>query len=211
MASTRASLIRQTKDTLPINQGGTGQVTKTTAFNALSPTTSKGDLEVNNGVDVVRLAVGADNLVLMANSSSPEGVVWNDVAQGIFDNQFDTLVGDIASSSITVPHSLGVVPKKIRVTALKAVSNSIIAHSWAASTPGAGSGFCIYDFQDSMTPLCITNSKAPAHFFITDDVTELNTQTMKITAATSSTFTITTIKVGTPNANLIHVLIELEA
>lgn len=68
--------------TLQINQGGTGQTTATAAMNALSPTTTKGDLIVDNGFNSptandVRLAVGSDGRTLHARSSQPTGLQWS--------------------------------------------------------------------------------------------------------------------------------------
>lgn len=59
-----------------IANGGTGQSTQTAAFNALSPTTTKGDIIVDDGTDAVRLAVGANGTVLMANSAATNGIAW---------------------------------------------------------------------------------------------------------------------------------------
>lgn len=62
--------------TVAILNGGTGQTTKTAAFDALSPATTKGDLIVYNGTDNVRQAVGADGYVLQADSTQTTGVKW---------------------------------------------------------------------------------------------------------------------------------------
>jgi len=62
--------------TVAIANGGTGQTTKTPAFDALSPTTTKGDLIINNGTNNVRQAVGADGYVLQADSTQTTGVKW---------------------------------------------------------------------------------------------------------------------------------------
>lgn len=62
---------------LPIANGGTGQTTQTAAFDALAPTTTKGDIIVSNGTDNVRLAVGGTNgHVLQVDSSTATGVKW---------------------------------------------------------------------------------------------------------------------------------------
>jgi hypothetical protein len=63
--------------TLPVANGGTGQTTQTNAFDALAPTTTKGDLILHDGTDNVRLAVGGTNgHVLTVDSTTAEGVKW---------------------------------------------------------------------------------------------------------------------------------------
>ena len=81
--------------TVAIANGGTGQTTAITAFDALSPATTKGDLIVSNGTDNVRLAVGVNNYVLTADSAVATGVKWavasggssNITAQGLWENK----------------------------------------------------------------------------------------------------------------------------
>jgi hypothetical protein len=78
--------------TVAIANGGTGQTSQTAAFDALAPTTTKGDLIVSNGTDNVRLAVGTDAYVLTADSTAAAGVKWaaggssNITAQGLWEN-----------------------------------------------------------------------------------------------------------------------------
>jgi hypothetical protein len=80
--------------TLAISSGGTGQTTQIAAFDALSPTTTKGDLIVDDGTNNVRLPVGTDTYVLTADSSTASGVKWaaaagggsNITAQGLWEN-----------------------------------------------------------------------------------------------------------------------------
>lgn len=62
--------------TLSILKGGTGQTSKTAAFDALSPSTTKGDVIAYDGSDNVRVAIGSDKQVLTADSSSSAGVKW---------------------------------------------------------------------------------------------------------------------------------------
>jgi len=62
---------------LPIVNGGTGQVAQDEAFDALAPTTTKGDVIVMGpSGDNVRLAVGTDTHVLTANAAATNGVEW---------------------------------------------------------------------------------------------------------------------------------------
>jgi hypothetical protein len=79
--------------TLAITAGGTGQADKTSAFDALAPTTTKGDLIVNTGSDNVRLPVGTDTQVLIADSTEPYGVKWGSVVG----------VGTVTSVGISAP------------------------------------------------------------------------------------------------------------
>jgi hypothetical protein len=63
--------------TLGIANGGTGQTTAVAAFDALAPTTTKGDIIVSDGTDNVRLAVGGTNgHVLTVDSTTATGVKW---------------------------------------------------------------------------------------------------------------------------------------
>ena len=66
---------------LPIAGGGTGQSTATTAFNALAPTTTQGDIIYYNGTNNVRLAKGTASQVLTMNAgaTAPE---WAAAAGG---------------------------------------------------------------------------------------------------------------------------------
>lgn len=65
---------------LSIAGGGSGQVTQTAAFNALSPGTTKGDILVHNGTNVVRVGIGSDTQVLTVDSSQSSGLKWANTA-----------------------------------------------------------------------------------------------------------------------------------
>lgn len=75
-ASGARDTLGATAGVFPISAGGTGQSTQTAAMDALSPTTTKGDLLVDNGTNVVRLAVGSDNQVLTADAAQSSGLKW---------------------------------------------------------------------------------------------------------------------------------------
>jgi hypothetical protein len=62
--------------TLAISKGGTGQSTKTLAFDALAPTTTKGDIIVHDGTNNIRVAVGTNGQALVADSAQVSGVKY---------------------------------------------------------------------------------------------------------------------------------------
>jgi len=81
-----------TSDITAIANGGTGQTSQTAAFDALAPTTTKGDLIVSNGSDNVRVPVGATNgHVLTVDSAEATGVKWAAGGGGGLTNITETL------------------------------------------------------------------------------------------------------------------------
>ncbi len=89
---------------LSIANGGTGQSTATLGFNALSPTTTKGDLIVSNGTNNVRLAVGTNGQALVADSAQTAGVAWQTVAlvTEVQDDTSPVLGGDLSTNGFHV-------------------------------------------------------------------------------------------------------------
>lgn len=77
---TNISLTTAVTGTLPIANGGTGQTSQTNAFDALAPTTTKGDIIVHNGSDNIRLAVGTDGQIPVADSTQASGVKWSQIS-----------------------------------------------------------------------------------------------------------------------------------
>lgn len=61
---------------LSIPNGGTGQTTAITAFDALNPTSAKGDLVAHDGTTSTRLAVGTNYYPLIADSAATNGFKW---------------------------------------------------------------------------------------------------------------------------------------
>jgi hypothetical protein len=60
-----------TSGTVAIANGGTGQTTASSAFNALSPITTTGDLIIGNGTNsTTRLAIGTNGYVLTSNGTT---------------------------------------------------------------------------------------------------------------------------------------------
>lgn len=121
---------------LPIPLGGTGQTTKTNAFDALAPTTTKGDLIGFNGTDNVRLPVGPNSMVLVADSASPAGVSWQTPAGGGATLPLTTK-GDLLTHNGAAHVRLPVGAPGQRLTADPAAAAGV---AWQTVTGGTGGG-----------------------------------------------------------------------
>lgn len=72
------------KSLIPIAEGGTGQITATSAFDALAPTTTRGDLIYMGASDNLRLAKGTSGQFLKIGANDPAWatVVGTDITTG---------------------------------------------------------------------------------------------------------------------------------
>jgi hypothetical protein len=101
--NTSGGLIYSALPTTAIAKGGTGQTTAVAAFDALAPTTTKGDLIVHNGTDNIRVAVGGTNgHVLTVDSAQASGVKWAATGGGGGGGDMVLLAYATASSSAAV-------------------------------------------------------------------------------------------------------------
>lgn len=89
-----------TSGVVDITYGGTGQSTKTEAFDALAPTTTKGDLIAYSGTDNVRVGVGTNNQLLVADSVATGGVSWTSTLNSI---RYNPRISSAASASSLTP------------------------------------------------------------------------------------------------------------
>jgi hypothetical protein len=84
-----------------IAKGGTGQVTQTAAMDALSPTSTKGDLLIDNGTNVVAVGVGSAGQSLTAIPGAASGLGYLTAAnEGFMRN--GKLDVSVASNNLTV-------------------------------------------------------------------------------------------------------------
>jgi hypothetical protein len=92
--------------TTAIANGGTGQVTASAAFNALSPLSVKGDMlyESNTGVSSA-LSIGTTKQGLIVTAGLP---VWSPIA-----NTFNTRTGDVVLNSTDVTTALSYTPANL--------------------------------------------------------------------------------------------------
>lgn len=82
--------------TLPIGNGGTGQTTQTNAFDALAPTTTKGDLIAHNGTDNIRVPVGTNGYAVVADSAQASGLNYANVVTNPMTTAGDMIYGGAA-------------------------------------------------------------------------------------------------------------------
>jgi len=61
----------------------------------VTPTTTKGDLMVENGTNVIRLPVGSNNYVLTANSAEASGVKWTETIKPL-----NAIIRDVKSTGV---------------------------------------------------------------------------------------------------------------
>lgn len=90
---------------LTIADGGTGASTQTAAFDALSPTTTKGDVIVSNGTNNIRLNPTSNNQLFISDSTQSSGLKWSDYSNVNKSNAFFAYKStsmSIAVSTITV-------------------------------------------------------------------------------------------------------------
>jgi hypothetical protein len=107
-----ATLAGNVTGTVAIANGGTGQTSKTAAFDALSPLTTKGDMIVRNGSNNVRLPVGTNNYVLAADSTTANGVAWKSAAS------IDTFVNPLTTAGDIIYSSSGDNPERLPIGSL---------------------------------------------------------------------------------------------
>ncbi|WP_220128761.1 hypothetical protein [Bdellovibrio sp. KM01] len=79
---------------VPISKGGTGQSSKTAAFDALSPLTTAGDLVTSDGTNNVRIARGTAGQIL---SSTAGGLQWINSPTSV-TNFSGSLAGDVSGT-----------------------------------------------------------------------------------------------------------------
>lgn len=82
--------------TLAIASGGTGQTSATNAYTALSPMTTKGDIETYSTLPV-RLGVGANGAVLMADSTQTTGLKWLAAINARYFSSTTTITSSLAT------------------------------------------------------------------------------------------------------------------
>ena len=97
--------------TIPIAKGGTGQTSKTPAFNALAPLTTKGDIIYHDGTNCQRLAIGSAGQQLIVSSGAP---AWGSVFPSITTFRSSEIAVPAAGAVIAdIPHGLAGIPAMV--------------------------------------------------------------------------------------------------
>lgn len=176
---------------IPIAYGGTGQTTQTNAFDALAPTTTKGDLIVSNGTDNVRVAVGANGLVLTADSSQASGVSWASASAMTLLGTLTTTSGSTQtlSSLVLTGYSMLVV-EIFEVSNTGTSGNFTMAGQSLCSVPGnsaqAISGIVQVMLGSGATISAIANNRVIGTGGLTTGGNTTSSGSLAITTATTS-------------------------
>lgn len=142
--------------TLPIANGGTGQTTSSTAFNALSPMTTMGDIIYGGASGAgTRLGIGASTFVLTSDGTVPTWMAAGGGGSGSGrvnfltgdDSTFTTALGNLTGfdeGAVSTPVDLtGGSPTVLtasRVTTFDSTGGLQLSHS-AADGQGEGQGY----------------------------------------------------------------------
>jgi hypothetical protein len=131
---TATGTLLSTAAAVTIAQGGTGQITKAPAFDALSPTATAGDIIVRGASANVAQAIGTDGQVLVVDTTQTNKLKWTSLQQGtknyITYNNFEnnaTTGWSLVHSAIT-----SLVPTTV-ATATNSFSSAGGAHGGSAA------------------------------------------------------------------------------
>jgi hypothetical protein len=123
--------------TIAISGGGTGQTTAATAFNALSPLTSEGDLHYYHSSSNTRLAIGGANTFLTSNGTDPS---WGSLTGTGFGSQTANNFLAAPNGSSGNPSFRTLVAADLPVSITSNTSGNAATATALASTPTQCSG-----------------------------------------------------------------------
>lgn len=150
--------------TVPISKGGTGQTAQTAAFDALSPTTTKGDIIADDGTDAVRLAVGSDGKVLTADSSKATGLDYK--TPTVYAPTNATYITQTPSSDLSAEQALSALNTGLmKVTTTTGVISSITDSAGLAGaiSDETGSGALVFGTAPTLGAPVITDFTSAQH------------------------------------------------
>lgn len=134
--------------TLSISKGGTGQTSKTPAFDALAPSTTKGDLIAYDGSDNIRVAVGTNGQVLTADSTQASGLNWTSPLVNPMDSAGDMIYGGTGGAATKLDSGTsGAVLRSGGAAAPVWDTNLSVNASTGVLTAGPTTGTNIHTFQ----------------------------------------------------------------
>lgn len=90
-------------DPITFAHGGHGQTSQTAGFNALGPFTTKGDQDVSDGTNVVRVGVGTNGQEWIPDSSDAEGIVWRTTIVRTTGDQSTSSVTPVDVTDLSIP------------------------------------------------------------------------------------------------------------
>jgi hypothetical protein len=135
LSGVTSAIQTQLNATRPIATGGTGQTTKTLAFDALSPNTTKGDVTIFDGTNNVRFSVGSNGQVPSADSTQASGWKWIAPLTNPMTTVADIIVGGASGAA----------------TRLAAGANGTLLQMVAGAQAWAALPIYVFNVQDQKT------------------------------------------------------------
>jgi len=130
--------------TIALANGGTGATTKTTAFNALTPQTTKGDLVLHSGTNAVRQGIGTNEQALVADSAQPNGVRWSNRSRYVTGSVAGVVSNTTATNpvwSLTIPAAVAATGSLIVIDFWGTTFNTTganVSYTWQVDAPNGG-------------------------------------------------------------------------
>lgn len=149
---------------MTIGQGGTGQITQTAGFDALSPLTTAGDLIAYNGTNNIRFPIGTNGYCLTVNTAQASKLSWAPCATG--GSGTVTSIGTtspITGGTITSTGTIGCATCGVTSSGLNQFSVTSSAQFATVISDETGTGLLVFGTSPTITTPTIASFVNATH------------------------------------------------